>query len=140
MEEDGKAVKSLTLYRVSSLFNEGTFGVLLDGNVPFCVTLERPWLDNKKGESCIPDGNYVCRRVDSPKFENTFEVTDVLNRTAILFHKGNLMEDSHGCIIVGEMFESLNRKNAVLASGKAFQEFLDRLKGEDEFELSIEWV
>ncbi len=119
---------------------DGTFGVLLDGRTPFCLTVERPWLDNRKGESCIPAGTYLCKRVKSPKFGNTFEVTNVPSRSAILIHKGNIMDDSHGCIIVGEQYESKEGKVAVLASGKAFEEFLGRTKDADEFELEIKEV
>jgi hypothetical protein len=132
-------MKHLELVRISGI-EDGTFGVLLDDKTPFCLTVERPWLNNKKGESCIPSGEYVCKRVQSPKFGNTFEVRDVPNRTAILFHKGNIMDDSHGCIIVGEQYESLNEKTAVLASGKAMDEFLQRTDDVDEFHLSIVWV
>jgi len=120
--------------------SDGTFGVLLDEDIPFCLTLERKWLDNKKGESCIPLGIYTCKRVDSPKFGDTFEVTNVPNRSAILFHKGNLMEDSHGCIILGEQYETVEGKPGVMASGKAFEEFLERTEGIDEFELIITQV
>lgn len=132
-------MKNFKLPRVSH-HTDGTFGVLLDENTPFCLTLERPWANNEVGRSCIPAGIYVCRRIQSPKFGNTFEVTNVPDRTAILFHKGNLMDDSHGCIILGEQYEPLNGKNAVLSSGKAFDEFMSRLKGIDEFQLKIEEV
>ena len=131
--------KYFTIIRSPST-EDGTFGMMLDDMIPFCLTLERQWLNNKTGESCIPDGNYACKRVNSPKFGNTFEVTNVSNRSHILFHKGNLMDDSHGCIILGEQFEPLNRKNAVLASGKAFTEFIERTKNIDEFKLFIFWA
>jgi len=127
---------NLTLIRLPQ-HKDGTFGVLLDEGTPFCLTVERPWLDNKRGESCIPTGQYICRRVNSPKFGDTFEVTNVPGRTAILFHKGNIMEDSHGCIILGEQYESLEGKVAVLASGKAFSEFLERTRNVNEFRLEI---
>jgi hypothetical protein len=127
---------NLTLIRLPQ-HKDGTFGVLLDEGTPFCLTVERPWLDNKRGESCIPTGQYICRRVNSPKFGDTFEVTNVPGRTAILFHKGNIMEDSHGCIILGEQYESLEGKVVVLASGKAFSEFLERTRNVNEFRLEI---
>uniref|UniRef100_A0A6M3LI99 DUF5675 domain-containing protein n=1 Tax=viral metagenome TaxID=1070528 RepID=A0A6M3LI99_9ZZZZ len=116
---------------------EGTFGVLLDRGTPFCLSIERPWLDNQKNISCIPIGIYICQRVFSPKFGNTFEVCKVLNRTSILFHKGNIMEDSHGCIILGEQYESIQGKLAVLSSGKAFSEFIQRTEDINEFELEV---
>ena len=131
--------KELWLYRFPSTA-EGTFGVLLYMKIPFCVTLEREWLGNQTSISCIPDGEYVCERVNSPKFGNTFEVINVPNRSKILFHKGNLMMDSHGCIIVGEQFEPLGGKNGVVASGKAFDEFLMITKVVNEFSLHIRWI
>ena len=132
-------MKEFNLVRVSSI-KDGVFGVLMDWNVPFAVTLEREWLDNRKNISCIPNGNYTCRRVDSPKFGDTFEVTNVLNRSEILFHKGNIMMDSHGCIILGEQYEPVMGKNGVVSSGKAFEEFLKRTKEIDEFSLFIKWI
>ena len=127
------------LYLTRIAFNEdGTFGVLVDEDVPFCLTLERPWLNNKKNVSCIPDGFYMCRRTNSPKFGNTFEVMDVRNRTHILFHKGNLDDDSHGCILLGEEYGFLSNQPAILSSGRAFREFLGRLEGENEFLLTIQ--
>lgn len=125
-----------TLHRVSYLEME-TFGVFMDGMLPFAVTLERPWLNNQKSISCIPAGFYTCRRVASPKFGNTFEVTNVPGRSGILFHKGNLSDDTHGCIILGEYFDPLGERNAVLSSGKAFSEFLKRTVNINEFELYI---
>ena len=135
----GNKMRCFLLIRLPQ-HEDGTFGVLLDGVIeqtPFCLTVERPWMNNQKEISCIPVGEYICRRVDSPKFGNTFEVMNVPNRTAILFHKGNLAMDSHGCIIVGEQFESLSGKVAVLASGKGFDEFLWRTENLNEFKLEI---
>jgi len=128
---------TLTLKRVAlTLF--GVFGVLLDAKgVPFALTLERPWLNNAVGSSCIPAGEYVCKRVNSPKFGSTFEVVNVPGRTEILLHKGNLMEDSHGCILIGEQFEPLNGQPGVLASAHGFSEFLKLTAEVNEFELSV---
>ena len=132
-------MKEFWLWRFPSI-QDGTFGVMLDDNLPFAVTLEREWIFNQKGVSCIPNGNYTCRRVDSPKFGNTFEVTNVLNRSEILFHKGNIRDDSHGCIILGEQYEPIMGKNGVVSSGKAFEEFLKRTEGIDEFILHVRWI
>lgn len=132
-------MKHFKLFRFPSI-SEGTFGVLLDENLPFCLTIERPWLNNEREKSCIPVGDYICKRINSPKFGITFQVWNVLGRAEILFHKGNIMDDSHGCIIVGERFDPLNGMPAVLASGEAFTEFMSRIWGQDEFALSIRWV
>ena len=72
------------------------YGVLIHGLIPFATTLERPWKNNQRGISCIPAGFYECRRVKSPKFGDTFQVMHVPNRSEILFHKGNLEDDTHG--------------------------------------------
>lgn len=116
---------------------DGTFGVLNDDGVPFCLTLEREWNNNERGESCIPTGTYVCRRVQSPRFGDTFEVCDVPGRSHILFHKGNIEDDSHGCVITGEEYGKYKDKIAVLSSGKAYREFKQRTDGINEFELKI---
>lgn len=115
----------------------GTFGVLLDGGIPFCLTIERPWRDNKRNISCIPTGVYRCRRVASPKFGDTFKIMNVPGRSHILFHKGNLMEDTHGCVVTGEEYGLLGDEIAVLSSGRAFAEFKQRTKDVNEFELEI---
>lgn len=129
------------LIRIASLA-DGMFGVLLDDNIPFCVTLERPWKDNQRNISCIPKGSYVCLRWDSPKFGETFQVTNVKDRSYILFHSGNIDEDSHGCILLAEMFEPLWGEDAILNPypGKAMKEFMSRLKGSNGFALKIEEV
>ena len=120
-------ISAFCLIRVSYA-KYGTFGVLLDRNIPFCVTLERPWLENRRNVSCIPSGTYTCERTLSPKFGETFKVLNVPGRSHILFHKGNLSDDTHGCILVGEYFDALRGKPAILASGKAFAEFMERTK------------
>lgn len=123
----------------------GTFGVFLEEKIPFAVTLEKPWKDNRRNVSCIPLGIYTCKRIISPKFGDTFEVLDVPERSHILFHKGNLSSDSHGCVLVGEYFDPLYNEPAILASGKAFREFMERAtKSKDdpdiEFQLTINGV
>jgi len=132
-------MKKLILKRIAEN-EDGTFGVLIDGNTPFALTLERNWLDNKPNESCIPAGKYVCKRIISPRFGETFEVTNVPGRSHILFHTGNLEDHSKGCILIGEEFGYLNGKVAVLSSRKGFKEFMDRLNGLSSFEIEIKYA
>lgn len=130
-------MKLFTLKRIADI-DSGMFGVLLMEQYPFCVTGERKWLNNKPNESCIPKGEYTCKRVQSPKFGNTFEVQGVSGRDDILFHKGNNpLVDSHGCIILGSSFDLINGSLAVANSGTAFTKFMNALQGEDEFKLVI---
>lgn len=128
---------AIEIKRISRNSVHPTFGVLLHGGLPFAVTLENPWKNNRRSVSCIPDGNYTCQRVESPRFGNTFEILDVEGRSHILFHKGNIVDDTHGCIIVGESFDYLQGENAVLSSGHAFKEFMDMLYDQDKFSLVI---
>ena len=117
--------------------NKQTFGVLkIDGEV-FCVTLERPWLHNIEYISCIYSGMYTCKRVDSPNHGNTFEITNVQDRTNVLFHIGNIVKDTQGCILLGRMFGELKGERAILHSSTAFHMFLKRLENIDSFNLAI---
>lgn len=81
---------------------DGTHGCLQAQGQTVCYTLERPWLDNQEGISCIPPGVYQCIKHNSSKFPDVWEVTGVKDRQAILIHAGNVaIRDSHGCILVG---------------------------------------
>ncbi len=114
------------------------FGFLIGPkNIPFAVTLELPWKDNAKRVSSIPQGVYVCKRVQSPKFGNTFEVTGVEGRDRILFHGGNTTADSLGCILVGHGFDYVKGKPGIVQSQKEFGEFLKLQHGTDTFTLTV---
>ena len=127
---------------------DGTFGILSVGDErtiagfnPICLTCERPWLGNQRGISCIPTGQYTCLRVNSPKFGDTFEVTGVPQRSEILLHRGNIDDDSHGCIILGENFAPWTTGQLSIASSyNAFAEFLHEMKDQDSFSLTIREV
>lgn len=129
-------MKTLTLNRVGQS-NAGTFGVLSEGQIPFALTLEPPWRNNKVKVSCIPPGEYLCNTVNSSLHGFTFEVNQVENRTHILFHTGNIGKNTKGCILVGEQYEPLNGAPAVLASAKGYKEFMFLLRGEEMFKLTI---
>lgn len=122
----------MRLLRIASL-DLVTFGVLLEDGVPFATTLELPWRANEPERSCIPAGSYVCQRVQSPKFGETFEVTHVPNRSHILLHKGNVAGDTLGCILIGEAFHTLG----IAYSSEGFREFMDRTKGQETVPLEI---
>lgn len=130
---------TLRLCRVD-VMEFGTYGVLSGPDGPLVVTLERPWEENAVGKSSIPVGTYPCKRVQSPKFGDTFEVTKVPGRSAILFHAGNSIDDSRGCILCGTTFDPVggtNGKIGVTGSKIAFDEFKDYLRDRDEFTLIV---
>lgn len=99
-------------------------------------TAERPWRGNKKNTSCIPTGKYTCKRYDSKRFGETFELTNVPGRTYILFHVGNYPEtDSQGCILLGTNI--MQGRAGVAVSVKAMKKFREKLNGINEFKIII---
>ena len=123
----------LVILRIGRDDDGVTQGVMLKDGVAFAVTLERPWKENEQDVSCIPAATYTCKRYSSEKYTDTFEITNVPGRTKILFHKGNEIPDTHGCILVGEKFVG----NGIGESGLGFKEFLDKFDKRDSFELSL---
>lgn len=90
----------LRIYRYTSDLL-GTRGIItFDGKV-ICHSLELPWRDNRVGESCIPEGNYQGLKRRSEKFGDVLAVKYVRGRSGILFHPGNTIDDSRGCILPG---------------------------------------
>lgn len=94
-----------------------TLGVftLFDGtDVVFqCKTLELPWLDNAQNISCIPAGDYVCKRRHSVRYGHHFKVEsrhggEVRGRENILIHYGNFHRDILGCILLGRDHIDIN--------------------------------
>ena len=115
-----------------------TVGVLkIPGGKFKLFTLERAWHDNKPFESCIPTGYYICRRVKSRRWHETFELNNVPGRTLIQFHPGNTYKDSSGCILLGEWFSRFGATRALLDSRDAFNRFMKFLDGIDNFRLRI---
>lgn len=115
-----------------------TLGELVIGDLTV-QTLERPWLNNEQNKSCVPEGEYLCAWLEcsaSGKYRRVWHVQDVKNRTAILFHAGNLVEDSLGCILVGLTSGYLAGKEAVISSRKALDK-MRRVVGENSFTLVI---
>lgn len=107
---------NITLRRVTLNSTGPTYGVLLCDDVPLCVTLERPWLDNAHNVSCIPPGKYICIPHNTADKPNCWQVTTVPGRDDILIHVGNSMQDTDGCILVGLEFYPggiLESKNAL---------------------------
>ncbi len=113
--------------------NDCTFGVLADV-VPFLVTLELPWKDNKENISCIPEGTYKGKLVNSPKHGICYELQDVPDRTDVQIHIGNYPKDTLGCILVGTEFGG---DKSISNSEKAFRLLMHRLSGVKEFNLTI---
>lgn len=133
-------MKHFTLFRVVQ--NNGITGVLVYDNAVVCLTLEPDWNNNKKNKSCIPEGEYICNKVtganvSTGSHKHTFKVENVTGRTSILFHIGNTIKDTAGCILTGETPGLINGRTAVINSGKAFNRFINTAGEDDMFYLHI---
>jgi len=82
-------------------FSNRTLGQLHHGADKWW-TIERPWKQNKREVSCIPEGDYEMVRVDSPKFgPRMWEIAGVSDRDHILIHVANTASDILGCVGLG---------------------------------------
>lgn len=110
---------------------QGTFGALVLPEFDL-VTVERPWIDNRRNISCIPEGVYVCR----PRwyFRGGYEAVEILNvahRSHILFHKGNTLHDVAGCIALATKLGVVNGLWAGVGSEEAFDLFMEIVGGRE---------
>lgn len=117
--------------------DSGVFGKLILPSGQHLFTVERPWLNNARGISCIPEGQYLC----VPRYYNrggykAVEITNVDNRSHILFHVANRPKDIMGCVGVGTKLGSIGGDWAILNSKLGFKAFMDEV-GYYEFALKI---
>ena len=118
--------------------DDGTFGYLMLPNGDYLATVERPWLENLRNISCIPIGSYRCEpsRYNRGGY-NAFEVMNVQGRTNILFHRGNFVRESQGCILINERHSATDRGEwCGINSRSAFSHFMQSL-GHSPFNLTI---
>lgn len=140
-------IKLLRIYQVPLGNPKETLGILeiIDENkiIYTCKTLELPWLDNKRGISCIPKGIYKCVFYNSPSKGEALLIKDVKDRSYIEIHKGNYNSQIRGCVLVGSEWKDINSDGIrdVINSGKTLDKILEILKssGQKEFEIEILW-
>lgn len=105
-------------------------------------TIERPWLQNKPWESCIPDGEYALNAYSSAKYPNVWQVGSVPGRTHILIHAANYADQLAGCIAPGlsstirEPWDD-DRGCAVWSSRKACERVFEYLVSQSAPRLTI---
>ena len=124
---------------------DGTFGTWYlerSATIWECKTVERPWLDNQRNISCIPEGTYRIFRSEYHRggYE-CFEVDGVYGRSLIKIHVANWPKDVEGCIGLGREIVPLNVSGnpvlAVSSSRDTFNEWMQLMDGIDEAELLI---
>ena len=104
-------------------------------------SMERPWIDNRPFESCIPLGEYILKEHSSRKHPHTFALVNEdsgvyhyksgRGRYGILIHVGNVPRDFQGCIGFGMRIGCLNHEWAVLQSRDATDAIIKQLRGGD---------
>jgi hypothetical protein len=132
-----------------AVISDGCFSTLLWDGRPFGVSVERTFATGEAAHGkavVVPPGLVLCRRDRYHKggYE-TFEMV-IAGHTRVLFHKGNLEDQSEACVITGESFGGYNRRTkqyaahlgpddqvAVLSSGVAFDELMLHAAGLREF-------
>ena len=124
-----------TVHLIRTLYeNDGTFGILtIEGTDFSCVTAERPWIENKKGISCIPEGIYSSSFEDSPRFKRPlYRLHSVPNREGVLIHNANFPSQLDGCIAIGKTRTTFpNGKTGITASKQTLVTFHSIMKGEN---------
>ena len=58
-------------------------------------------------------------------------------RSHILFHKGNDLDDTEGCVLIAEEFSGTFDHPMVVSSQRGYGEFMALLAGHQDFDLDI---
>jgi hypothetical protein len=126
-------------YLIRQVYKTHVSGTLIFESGDVFHILERPWLDNASNVSCIPWGTYETSflpRSGSGKYRKVWYLQNVVGRSGILIHNGNLVSHSRGCLLVGMRMGVLGGKPAVLGSRTALRKMNKLLNGKG-FTLNI---
>jgi hypothetical protein len=97
----------MELHLLRGYFPNGTNGELWYGGQLVCHTIELPWLNNRRGVSCIPEGTYKLQKRYVDKFQWHLLIQKVPNRQWILIHPANnALLQLRGCIAPVTKLES----------------------------------
>ena len=88
-----------------------------------CFILEPPWRNNEPYLSCVPEGLYDLRYAKYRGLQETWELVDVPDRTACMFHTGNFVRDTRGCLLPGKSL-TYDGEFGVGRSREAFHEMM----------------
>lgn len=133
-------MKTLTLTRIAKRADY-TIGRLEDENgVKICDTLEPTWRDYKGGElkvprkSAVPEGTYPVVITKSKKFGKYLPLlVGVPGFEGIRIHSGNTVNDTKGCILVGQNLI----KGKVLLSRLTLEKLMRLIENEKRIFLTI---
>ncbi|TJY68748.1 hypothetical protein FAZ19_00010 [Sphingobacterium alkalisoli] len=89
----------MTLILQRKYGDRGTNGTIYFLGDAVCHTIELPWRDNKRRESCIPEGRYKLVKRTYAKNGEQIGIPNVTGREAILIHAANnAQKELLGCI------------------------------------------
>ena len=94
-------MRKATIFRQPST-KDGTPGRYVSDSGLTFQTIERPWLNNKRDVSCIPEGVYQAVWGWSQKHScNLYRLTGVPDRDDIEIHPANVYQQLMGCASMG---------------------------------------
>ena len=133
-------MKTLTLTRIAKRADY-TIGRLDDENgVKICDTLEPTWRNYKGGElkvprkSAVPEGTYPVVVTKSKKFGKYLPLlVGVPGFEGVRIHSGNTVNDTEGCILVGQNLI----KGKVLLSRLTLEKLMRLIENEKRIFLTI---
>ena len=133
-------MKTLTLTRIAKRADY-TIGRLEDENgVKICDTLEPTWRNYKGGElkvprkSAVPEGTYPVVVTKSKKFGKYLPLlVGVPGFKGVRIHSGNTVNDTEGCILVGQNLI----KGKVLLSRLTLEKLMRLIENEKRIFLTI---
>lgn len=104
--------------------------------------LERPFINNFVNISSIYRDDYMCKFVplnsNVSRFDyEHFNVLDVDDRTAIAIHRGNCIDDSEGCLLIGTSLYFEGEELRIANSTDALASLVSEV-GRQDFVLRLE--
>lgn len=111
-----------------------------------CYVMENPWLNNQKGESCIPEGLYTLGKRTSPivqrtsrgQYEQGWEVRDVTGRSFIMIHPGNWVSNTDGCLLPGRAIAFTGDRGLMVTSSiDTFRELMEKLDERESWQIQV---
>lgn len=115
--------------------DEATLGDIYVDGVFECVSLEDEIaIGGKKdpGNTCIPEGTYELVVMWSPRFKRRLPLlVDVPGFDGIRIHPGNTVDDTSGCLLVGEKIIQHQGRPFLTHSTAAFDRLYAKLSEAD---------
>jgi hypothetical protein len=149
---------TLILERWGDHEEHGTLGQFYHEGKYIVDAIERPWMQNQNGISCIPDGVYNLSSITRSNGDEAYAVVNKnlgvyrlaserpngVGRFAVLIHKANWMTDVEGCIAPGEGYGYGTDRHGtprmmVTHSGTATTKLFQYIKDNHITKLAIVW-